>query len=129
MAILNEWAIMGPNYPMLVLGVILVCTGVSMSFALMSSAEKFGRTLFGLAVVLLFVFGGSYCVRNWDNQEFQIPTGKKYIEATFAKGAPTAAVLQKYDVIDTDGKVYLLREKDDYKEEKRPMVRIKEAEK
>ena len=125
MAILNEWAIMGPNHPMLVLGVILLCIGISMSFAIMSNCERFGQTFFGIAIAMMLIFGGSRCVMHWNDPDHQIPTGKSYIEATFANGAPTAAVLQKYDVIDTDGKVYLLREKDGV-EEDRPKVRIGE---
>lgn len=129
MAILNEWAIMGPNYLMLGISIVALITS-ALVFYLIVTHENLNALLIFVSVVMipvLFVVGLAGIVL-YDEPEFEIPTGKKYIEATFANGAPTAAILQKYDVIDTDGKAYLLREKDGVKDEKRPKVRIGEEE-
>ena len=128
MAILNEYAIMGPNYFMIVLGIIGVICGIVMVYI---SAEFISTTrvlLRFFVFILSFVIIGisSPAILMYDDPELEIPTGKKYIEATFAKGAPTAAILKKYDVIDVDGNVYTLREKDGIKDEKRAKVKIGE---
>lgn len=130
MAILNEWAIMGPNHYMLVVGALFLVAGISMLIAALNKCDRFGEISFAIVISVALTFGGGWLLRNWENPDFEIPTGKKYIEATFANGSPTAAILQKYNVLDVDedGKVYLLREKDGVKDEKRAKVRIYEEE-
>lgn len=128
MAILNEWAIMGPNYLMLVLGIIGAICGFVMFYVSTEVISTYRVCLRSFVFVLAMVLIGISIPTTfiYDSPEFEIPSGKKYIEATFANGAPTAAILQKYDVIDMDGKVYTLREKDGVKDEKRAKVRIGE---
>lgn len=129
MAILNEWAVMGPNYTLLKIS-ILCLIGAAVMFGSIIFDEKsryfISYIIIAFIVATASLFVGVLGISFYDDPEHFVPTGKSYIEATFANGAPTAAVLQKYDVIDTDGKVYTLREKDDYKEEKRAKVRIGE---
>ena len=128
MAILNEWAIMGPNHYMLVVGALFLVAGISMSIAALNKCDRFGEISFAIVISVALTFGGSWLLRNWSNPDFEIPTGKKYIEATFANGSPTAAILEKYDVIGREGKVWYLVTKDGVKDEKRAKVRIYEEE-
>ena len=130
MAILNEYAIMGPNYWMLVFSIIgIVCAGL-LYYSIFADHDSLYKSF--ISTIIEFIVAISIASMSivgifvYDTPQFEIPTGKKYIEATFAKGSPTAAILQKYDVIDVDedGKVYLLKEKDGVKDEKRPKVRI-----
>ena len=124
MAILNEWAVMGPNYLMLILGIFIILGGLSLGYAAIYNSSGCLTMFVGVVLALIMIILGFGGVHYHNEPNFQIPTGKKYIEATFANGSPTAAILEKYDVIDTDGKVYTLREKDGVKDEKRPKVTI-----
>ena len=129
MAILNEYAIMGPNYFMLVIGIIGVICGLVMLYL---SSEVIGTSrafLRSFVFILSFVIIGisSYNIVAYDDPEFQIRTGKTQIEATFANGEIPAVYLKKYNVIDVDDNVYLLEEKDGVKEDNRPIVKLGEV--
>lgn len=128
MAILNEWAIMGPNYFMLVIGIIGVICGfvlVYVASEMVSTNCVFTRALsFALALILIGLC--IPCMFIYDDEEFQIKTDKSYIEATFANGEIPAVYLKKYNVIDVNDNVYLLEKKDGVKDDNRPRVRIGE---
>lgn len=126
MAILNERVIMGPNYWMLILGIFIILGGLSLGYAAIYNSSGCLTMFVGVVLALVMIIFGFSGVRYHNKPNFQIPTGKKYIEATFAKGEIPAVYLKKYDVIDVNDNVYLLEEKDGVKEVNRPKVRIGE---
>ena len=112
MAIHNTIEILGPNYLMLVLGILIACSGVSMLTIIIYDTPKKWTTMVYMIVlsIALIVFGSTGIL--WHNKpEHQIPTGETYIEATFANGEIPAAYLKKYNVIEQRDNLYVLEEK------------------
>lgn len=129
MAILNEYAVMGPNYWMLIGGIASILGFLALLIFIIINDEVAltAKGAFLVVVVMLacFLFGWFNLVL-FNDPGFERPTGKTQIEATFANGEIPSYYLKQYDVIDVyeDG-VYLLQKKDGVKES-RPKVRIYE---
>lgn len=128
MAILNETAIMTTvNWYMIVLGVFAICGGIGLSYVAKITKSMWVFS-FSFFVAIVLAISGVASIATCNRPEVQMHTGKVTIEATFAKGEPSAYILEKYDVIGRDGKVWTLRTKPGVKEEKRAEVYIQEVE-
>lgn len=118
MAVLNEYYNYGPNYAMLIMGVIGMLA--SMGLYLWASirciyADNWDARFRNIIVGLLAIVCASiwaFMAANYSNPEYRVPKGKKQIEATFALGHPSAYILKSYDVVGMKGdNVYILEEK------------------
>ena len=129
MAILNEYAVMGPNYWMLIVSIAsLLCFAGLLAFIIMNDdiALTAKGTVLIFMIMLACFISGWFNLLLFNDPGFERPTGKTQIEAKFANGEIPNAYLKQYDVIDVyeDG-VYLLQEKEGVKKD-RPKVRIAE---
>ena len=112
MAIHNTIDIMGPNYFMLLLGVLIASSGISMLVIIIHDPpKKWTIIVFGVLLSLGLIVYGVTGILWHNNPEYQVPTGKTQIEAVFANGKIPAAYLKKYNVIEQRGKLYVLEEK------------------
>ena len=129
MAVHNTIEIMGPNYWMLIMGIMVLCNGATLlTLSIFNPPKKIISTVAMIIFSIMFMVLGSTGILFHNKPEHRIPTGETYIEAVFANGEIPAAYAKKYDVIDIyEGGVYLLQKKDGVKES-RSNARIYEGE-
>lgn len=113
MSILNEIPIMSEfNIWMIIGGLFAVGIGCWILLPIIRFDDISGtKIFFGLLVGITLVAAGLTSLMLHANPDYQYPTGKVQIEAVFPKGKPTAFILDKYDVIEQRGRIWVLEEK------------------
>ena len=111
MSILNETRALEPNILYIIVTVAMLITGVV--FRLFANKRSLKNWQFALLMFLsIACFGLAPLVAgNYRDPDTYVPTGKRQIEAVFPKGKPTAYILDKYDVIEQRGRIWVLEEK------------------
>ena len=98
------------NWWMLAAGILaIVCGGFF--FARSIKTENLAIFIVTFFLSICLVVGGFTVGIMSGHPDSQIPTGKVRIEAVFPKGKPTAFILDKYDVIEQRGRIWVLEEK------------------
>ena len=113
MSILNEtYAMSTVNWWMVVLGSVLFVCGIVMC-EISSKSKAKSSLLFAITFVasVILVTSGLFVGISCRDPEFQYPVGKKQIEAVFPMGKPSAFILDKYDVIEQRGRIWVMEEK------------------
>lgn len=111
MSILNRINTMSTvNWWMLACGILAVVCGIFFG-RITVKTEKIAPFIISMFLAICLVSGGITVGVMSGQPECQIPTGKVQIEAVFPKGKPGANILDKYNVIEQRGRIWVLEEK------------------
>lgn len=111
MAIHNTIEIMRPNLVMFVGGFLAVIFGVFLIVALFGSNAKLAGLIVGFTLGLSLMVTGIGFMVKYDDPPFARPTGKKQLEVTFIDDEIPVNFLDKYEVIEQRGEIFVLEEK------------------
>ena len=111
MAIHNKIEIIRPNLAMFAGGFFAVIIGVFLIVALFCSDVKLVGAIVGFIFGLALLAAGITCMTKYDDPPFARPTGKKQLEVTFIDDEIPVNLLDKYEVIEQRGEIFVLEEK------------------
>lgn len=111
MAIHNTIEVMRPNGVMFFGGFFGAIIGVFIILVIFNSKVNFAGVTVGLLFGLALTIASIGCMVRYNEPPYARPTGKKQLEVTFIDDEIPVNFLDKYEVIEQRGEIFVLEEK------------------